>query len=136
MNELQARLIREAHDGYVHLLARKPKAELARLYGEELAAHGRTLLFGGPASKDELIGALVEMRYPLVKMNESIHVLYHTPEIVNEICEWCNPNPCPVCGALATCDYEAGRGPIVNGRHVTVGWDLAAAALLNGSADV
>ena len=30
---------------------------------------------------------------------------------------WCNPDPCPVCGAISTCDPGV-LGPIVNGRHV------------------
>ena len=50
-------------------------------------------------------------------MNESIHVLYHTDGITSDVCEWCNPDPCPVCGALSTCDYGV-LGPIVNGRHI------------------
>lgn len=88
MNETQARTLREAHDGYVKSIYRKPKSTLAGLYREELAAQGTTILFGGPASKDELVSALVELRYPLAKMNESIHVLYHG-EFANDACEYC-----------------------------------------------
>ena len=79
MSELQARTIREARDGYVQSLSRKTKAAL-----------GREILFGGPASKTELITALVELRYPLAKLNEAIHVLYHSAEFPNDACEHCN----------------------------------------------
>jgi hypothetical protein len=89
VNELQARVIREAHDSYVKSIYRKPKAALAQMYRSELAAQGRTILYGGPGSKDELISALVELRYPLAKMNESIHVLYHRDGLTNDVCEWC-----------------------------------------------
>lgn len=90
MNELQARIFREAHDSYVKSIYRKPKATLAAMYRDELADRGRQILFGGPTGKDELISALTELRYPLAKLNEAIHVLYHTPEVVNEACEYCN----------------------------------------------
>lgn len=89
MNETQARTIREAHDGYVKSIYRKPKAALAQMYRSELADRGQYILFGGPSSKDELVSALVELRYPLAKMNESIHVLYHQDGITNDACEWC-----------------------------------------------
>jgi hypothetical protein len=90
MNETQARTIRIAHDGYVKTIYRKPKTTLAHMYREELAARGQYNLFGGPASKDELISALVELRYPLASMNESVHVLYHVDGISNDACDQCN----------------------------------------------
>jgi hypothetical protein len=90
MNETQARTIREAHDGYVTSIYRKPKATLATMYRQELADRGMYSLFGGPMSKDEFISALVELRYPLASMNESVHVLYHRDGITNDACEHCN----------------------------------------------
>jgi hypothetical protein len=89
MNETQARIIREARDGYVQSIYRLPKATLATMYRQELADRGRTLIYGGPGSKDALISALVELRYPLASMNESVHVLYHRDGIVNDACEQC-----------------------------------------------
>ena len=89
VNETQARTIREAHDGYVRSIYRKPKATLAQMYRSELADRGTYSLYGGPVSKDELISALVELCYPLAKMNESVHVLYHRDGITNDVCEWC-----------------------------------------------
>jgi hypothetical protein len=90
MNETQARTIREAHDYYVKSIYRKPKATLANMYRQELADRGRYSLFGGPMSKDELISALVELRYPLAAMNLSVHVLYHVDGIINDACEQCS----------------------------------------------
>jgi hypothetical protein len=90
MNETQARTIREAHDSYVKSIYRKPRATLAHMYRQELADQGIRLVYGGPASKDELISALVELRYPLASMNESVHVLYHVDGITNDVCKQCN----------------------------------------------
>lgn len=89
MNETQARTLREAHDGYVRSIYRKPKTQLAAMYRDEQAAHGIQTLYGGPATKDELVSALTELRYPLARMNESVHVLYHTAGIVNDACDHC-----------------------------------------------
>jgi hypothetical protein len=90
MNETQARTIREAHDGYVKSIYRKHLTTLAHMYRQELTARGMYLAYGGPASKDELISALVELRYPLASMNESVHVLYHVDGITSDVCEQCN----------------------------------------------
>jgi hypothetical protein len=89
VNETQARTIREAHDYYVKSIYRKPKATLAHMYRRELYARGIIPVYGGPASKDELIAALTELRYPLAAMNLSVHVLYHRDGITNDICEHC-----------------------------------------------
>lgn len=119
MNEIQARTLREAHDGFVSRISRMTKAQLGSLYRGDLVERGQTVVYGGPASKDELISALVELRYPLAQMNESIHVLYHVDGITSEVCEYCNPKPpCRVCDSTSTCTYEPGQGAIVNGRHV------------------
>jgi hypothetical protein len=93
VNETQARTIREAHDGYVKSLFRESKTNLAVMYRRELSDRGQMLLFGGPASKDEFISALVELRYPLASMNESVHVLYHVDGITNDACEQCATKP-------------------------------------------
>jgi hypothetical protein len=90
MNETQARTIREAHDSYVKSIYRKTKNQLTIMYAEELADRGMYLAYGGPASKDELVSALTELRYPLASMNESVHVLYHVDGITSDVCEQCN----------------------------------------------
>jgi len=118
MNETQARVLREAANSYTKFVYSKPKSQLAELYQTELAAVGQSVLYGGPTTKDDLAAALIELRYPRAKMNESIHVLYHRNGITNDACEGCNPDPCPKCGALYGCKYSNEHGAIVNGRHV------------------
>jgi len=73
MNEQQARIFMISRDTYCTSLARKPKHELARMYDEI-----SLLKIGKKCTKDELIGSLLEMRYPNEKRNEAIHVIAHT----------------------------------------------------------
>ena len=116
MDEIQARTLREAHDGYVRRLSRMTVAALRNLYREELAGQGSQLLFGGPSGKDELISALTGLRYPLEKLNESIHVLYHRDGIVNSACELCHDSHDETGSGDATgCDCALGRAATVTG---------------------
>ena len=110
MDEIQARTLREAHDGYARRLSRMTAAALRNLYREELAAQGSRLLYGGPAGKDELISALTGLRYPLEKLNESVHVLYHRDGIVNSACELCHDSH-----DATGCDCALGRPAAVTG---------------------
>lgn len=118
MNETQARTFFEARTAYIQRINRSTKAELASIYREDMREQGRQIIFGGPSTKAELINALVELHYPLAKVNEATHVLYHSADFPNEVCAWCDPHPCPTCGAIDVCDYSVGGGPVVNGRHV------------------
>lgn len=96
----QARELREQHDAYVRGLWRKPRGTLAALCRREMAARGRQMLYGGPASKDELTSALAGLRFPLARLNEAIHVLHHDQESSSSACRWCHPHqggPCD-CG--------------------------------------
>lgn len=95
MDETTARTFAEARSGYATRIARKSKAALAAMYAADLAEAGRSILFGAPSTRDELMGALMELHYPLGKLNESIHVLYHTPEFPNEACHICTPDSAP-----------------------------------------
>ena len=117
MNELQARTFFEARSGYTQRLARNTKTALAVIYQIDQAERNIVTVFGGPAAKQEFISALVDLHYPLAEANEATHVLYHG-EFASDVCAYCNPNPCLVCGALDICAYDAEHGPIVNGRHV------------------
>lgn len=89
MTPAEAQQFRQDHDSYARAIWRKPKGTLAALYRQELAAAGRQLLYGGPVSKDELANALVDLRFPLGKLNESVHVLHHTDGIISDVCEFC-----------------------------------------------
>lgn len=77
MNQTEARTLREGHNAYVKRLDRMTRAALASEYRREMAEHGMQSLFGGPVSKEEFIRALCELRYPIVKLNEAIHVIAH-----------------------------------------------------------
>ena len=120
MDETQARIFSEARSAYIGRLARMTRVSLAAELTSELEECGRVLVFGGPTSKDELMSELVGIRYPRARFNEATHVLHHTADVRNEICAYCNPNPCPICGALEDCQWDAAHGAIVNGRHVGV----------------
>ena len=87
MNETEARTFREAHDAYAKRLTRTAKAQLANMYRLELADLGMTSVYGGPQSKDELISALMELRYPVATLNEGTHVLYH--DVIWPDCQHC-----------------------------------------------
>jgi hypothetical protein len=103
MTETEARNFRTDHDAYVRTLSRQTKSHLASMYRQQLAAHGRELLYGGPASKDELISAISNLNYPIERLNESIHVLYHQDSDGSSACEWCHPH------SGGTCDCALGR---------------------------
>jgi hypothetical protein len=118
VNQDQARTLREACDAYVKFVYSKPKSRLAVLYATEQADRGRVTVFGGPSTRDEFARELIELRYPAAKMNETIHVLYHQ-DFASDACAYCDPHPCPVCGAIDACTFTGNEsGAIVNGRHV------------------
>ena len=85
MTEEQARIWLVARDSFVKRVSKMGKAQLAIEYGESV-----TLLYGGPATKDEYVSALVSSTYPNAKHNECIHVLYHVDGITNDACEHCD----------------------------------------------
>jgi len=82
-----------AHDADVRALSRMTRHELAVLERSELAARGTERIMGGPVTKDELINAITNMRYPIARQNEAIHVLHHDPQPGQvgtwSACEWC-----------------------------------------------
>ena len=90
MNEIQARMFREAHDAYVKRISRMTRAQLFELERADQAEHGVEHIFGGPHSKDELIRSLVELHYPAGQMNEAGHVLWHA-DAPHSACQMCHP---------------------------------------------
>lgn len=84
MTRGHAEALRTARGAEATLLSRKPKYELVAIYQSE-GGYG-----GGTWSKQDLLGAILEKRYPLARENEAIHVLHHQPgEIGSTACEWC-----------------------------------------------
>jgi hypothetical protein len=89
MTTLEAKRFRIDHDNAVKMLNRLTVAKLKVVYARNLNERGMVSLYGGPASKDELISAIIAFEYPIGKLNESIHVLYHVDGWKLDICEWC-----------------------------------------------
>jgi hypothetical protein len=92
MTITEAQTFRAAHDAEVRKLSRKSRAELASIDAAELAARGMQRLYGGPHSKDELINEIIGFHYPLERLNETTHILYHKPGESWSACEWCHPH--------------------------------------------
>jgi hypothetical protein len=120
MTRDEAAALRAAEGAEVRLLSRKSRHELAAIEASEGAARGLTHLFGGPSSKDALIRAILEFRYPQARQNEAAHVLGHNPGERWSACEWC------CCQATRTQRSEhgaydvlvqCGRGPGHDGDH-------------------
>jgi len=105
----EAREFRAAHDAEVSALSRKSRAELERIDAAELATRGQQRSHGGPQSKDELISEILSFRYPIDRLNETTHVLYHKPGESWSACEWCHPHGGGQCDcALGRVQHPAG----------------------------
>lgn len=76
MTKDEAHALLAAHDNYAKAIYRMTKVQLSALYRAELAKRGTELLYGGPASKDELTNAIVDLSYPLAQMNEARQTYY------------------------------------------------------------
>lgn len=102
MTKEAAGMFRAAAASYVKRINRQTRTSLADLYRGDLADRGRQILLGGPATKDELIRALMELHYPAERQNLAIHVLYHD-EAGWTACEHCHPH------GGAFCECSKGR---------------------------
>ena len=98
----EAHAYRAAHDAEVKALAKMTRAQLATLETAGLRDAGQVRIMGGPASKDELIRAIIDRKYPREQMNLASHVLYHKPGE-----RW---SACQICGSLPVDIHEAGGG--------------------------
>lgn len=87
MNKTEAQTFREAWNAYVKRISRMSKVALRELYTSDLREQNMYSLYGGPVSKDELIGALTELHYPTEKLNEAIHVTAH--DVIWPDCQFC-----------------------------------------------
>ena len=88
MTGAEGKDLRERHGRTAKLLSRMSRDDLAALHRTALRERGTILLHGGPQSKDELIGALLELDFPAARMNEASHVLHHQ-DLNWPACEWC-----------------------------------------------
>lgn len=71
-------------------LSASRRADLAARYAQILADRGVEIVSGGPRTKDELIMAIRDVRYPAELLDEMTHVLYHEPGSVWSACGYCD----------------------------------------------
>jgi hypothetical protein len=70
-------------------LSASRRIDLVAFYRQLLAADQIEILWGGPRTKDELISAILELRFPRSQVDEMTHVLYHQPGDVWSACGHC-----------------------------------------------
>lgn len=104
-----------AQGAYARKLSNRSRVALRVEYAAELADRGQAILAGGPVTRDELVGALLRLRYPATEQAMVTHVLYHdTPGW--SACAWCG-------GEDATdaerAEVEPEDAPLVQRRYVT-----------------
>lgn len=86
----QAQSFQLSYQSEVRFLNRMTAKKLNVVYGRTLREQGKEILFGGPSGKDELIAAILELHgMGIDKLNEAIHVQYHTADMPNEACKFC-----------------------------------------------
>src|SRR4051812_34787951 len=88
MSKAEAELFTRERSDYARLMSRKTKAELRGIFIGNLAEDGMESLSLNNYSKDELVNAIIEFDFPLAKINEATHVLYHD-EWKNDVCDYC-----------------------------------------------
>jgi hypothetical protein len=63
--------------------------DLKDTYRRILEAGGMVLISGGPATRDELVSAILAERFPLEQLNQASHVLYHKAGERWSACDYC-----------------------------------------------
>lgn len=89
MNRKDALQIFERHGRVLRQLASMRRVDLATQLAARDRADGRTRLVGGPRTRDELIGELLDLNFPRAVLDEVNHVLYHEPGAPWSACEHC-----------------------------------------------
>jgi hypothetical protein len=93
MTAEQARAYRAAHDQAARELTRMSKRALLALQAVRDRAAGWTRHGSPQMSKHELVCELLDREYPVTKINEAGHVMYHKAGIGgSSACEWCHPH--------------------------------------------
>ncbi len=90
MSEHEASEYRRAHDRDVRMLNRLSKKALREISAAELAESGIIRVAGGPVTKAEFITEILDRRWPITRLNETSHVLYHHSGERWSACDWCN----------------------------------------------
>lgn len=88
MTREEAAAFRKAYGAHVKRLSRMGKVALAIEERRLMREQGIVRAFGGPASKDEFISSVLELRgYTITKWNESTHAVAH--DVPWPDCPWC-----------------------------------------------
>jgi hypothetical protein len=93
---------RQSYDQRMKALYRKTVPTLRDIERDHLAERGIRRISGGPARKEELISAILEVEYPIARLNEATHVIYHRPGESSSACNWCHPHQ----GGRCDCDLK------------------------------
>jgi hypothetical protein len=88
MSKTAAELFQREHDASARTLTRMTKTALRSRFINDLAEDGMQSLSVNNYSKDELISAILNLSFPIAKLNEAIHVRYHD-EWKNDACDYC-----------------------------------------------
>lgn len=96
--------LKAARDADARKLSHMSAPKLREVIAAEFASQGRTSLTGfARHSRDELVGEILEIRYPHERLNEAIHVMYHQ-QGGSSACEWCHPHD----GGRCDCSRKVG----------------------------
>ncbi len=112
MTAEQAREYRAAHDQAARELTRMSARALLGLQAVRDRAAGFTRRGGPKMTKHELVCELLERDFPVARINEAGHVLFHKAGIGgSSACEWCHPHGGGRCDCTeAERERAAGRG--------------------------
>lgn len=91
VSEQAAHMYVDAQGAYARRLSNMTRKGLQAEYAAALDDRGMVLLAGGPRTRDELIGAALELRYPAARSNMVAHVLYHDATDWTA-CLYCHPH--------------------------------------------
>lgn len=112
---------RAAYNDRMSALYRLTKPKLRSIDRAHMAAQGVERIYGGPATREELIRAILDDEYPVSLLNESSHVIWHQPGESWSACRWCHPHDggtcecelrdpdCDICQTTAGCRCNEGN---------------------------
>ncbi len=102
MDRVQAQEFMDGWNAEIRSLSRRRRSDLELIERSHLRAAGIQRISGGPRSKDELITAILEYRYPSKRHSEALHVL--NDGNCGSACRFCHPHT-----ALGCCNCGLGN---------------------------
>jgi hypothetical protein len=103
MTAEQAREYRAAHDLAARELTRMSARALLGLQAVRDRAAGFTRHGSPKMTKHEIVCELLERDFPVARINEAGHVLFHQPGESWSACNWCHPHG----GGTCECDHRS-----------------------------